>query len=238
MTTLISIMAHGGAQAVFDRHLPIWKEHVKEGAELMVWSPMNDQVLASGIPQQAIVKAQHNGPDSIDRIRYILEFMAGTGHDRYGFFEYDSFCLGPIPMFKTDIAGNLFIDETPSEQFKGGMFFHPPIFLTNSGMQRLAAETKQMPSTLEGSFWDRYLGLAVKRAGLTYTSFLETGQGFSQNTVEPVQYPDLRKAILHGARCLHGIKTPDCLKVVLRAWELRMEQNDLEEEGYTVTLPD
>lgn len=224
MKTHISILAHGAAQATFDRHLPFWSETAKlctPEADVMVWMPENDKV-KTALPGQALGKAEHNGVTAINRFKYIIEFMAGLGMDRYVFFEYDSICLGSLPDSKVDVIGNMFTDQI-SEQFAGGMFFHPPILFSNHAVQKLNAEMLGMPPNLEGQMWDRYLGLAVKRAGLSHKSFFDSGLGFADNTIPVKRQYDLVKSIIHGCKLIHGIKDVQTLDVIKRAWRLRQD---------------
>lgn len=237
--TLISILAHGAAQATFNRHLPFWLELRAEnpGVQFIVWMPANDRVkVPSEMEVQAVGEAEHNGVTAIRRIQYMFEFMAGTAHNLYAFFEYDSFCLGQLPAFEGDIAGNMFRD-VESEAFKGGMYFHPPVLFTNHGLQQIAAQMLQMQPTEERGMWDRFMGLAAKKAGLKCASFLDDGRGFARNTTHAQDQSELRKAILRGARMIHGVKDEASFKTVQKAWELRSMQNTLEKEGYEITPP-
>lgn len=232
MRTLISILAHAEAQETFERHFPYWKAHEAEGADLLFRFPANSAFVVPGHQSIALGKKEHDGLHSIANFYSIMDHMWNLGYDRVGFLEYDSFCLGPLPsMGEFDLIGNIFPDQI-SEKFQGGMFVHPPFFVTRAGLAQLVNfGMKGLPFIAEGGFWDRWLGLAIKRAGLTCKSLIESGEGYSQNTIPKESWPDLRKAILTGARCIHGVKDVETFKVVQLAWNHAQSRAHLEEAG-------
>lgn len=219
MKTLVSIYCHNkpGAVEAFERHFQYWQEL---GHDILLFSPSDAAVSVAGISGITTGKAQHHGVQSIKNFRGVLEHMAGLGYDRHAFFEYDSICLGPLPEFKGDLAAIIYHDSNPG--FTGKMFCHPPILFTASGLNRLVEEFKQMPFDAEQGFWDRWIGLAIERAGLVYTDLLTDGRGWSRNTIYEVHHKDLFNAILRGVKVIHGIKDQQTLEVIQRAWKKKV----------------
>jgi hypothetical protein len=118
------------------------------------------------------------------------------------------------------------------------MFCHPPIMFTRQGLQRLVEEMRQMPMVWENSVWDRYLGLAIERAGLHPIGMLETGEAFAENTIWPARYPDLAKAVRNGSIFIHGCKDQECFNVIMEANMARQVAVDARSLGWTVTRED
>jgi hypothetical protein len=230
MKTLICVMAHAGAADTFTRHLPFWKEHINEGAELMFAFPEGQAIRETGFPAIEVGKAQHDGPIAILRFRTILEHMAGLpGYDRYIFMEYDSFILGRLPQLNFDFAGNLFTDDSPD--WIGKSFIHPPWMCDENALRKIVAEMAKMPLAIEKGMWDRMLGLATERAGLQRKSWIQSGYGWAKNTLHADDSIPTRNAILNGSRAIHGCKSEEMFNVIAAAWRLGSMKDELLREG-------
>lgn len=230
--TLICVMAHKEAQETFDRHFNLWRSL---DADMLVACPDNSKVT---VPEKSKVmlldigRAQHIGMQSIIRIRTILEHLDGQkNYDRFVFFEYDSFCLGPLPDPRAMIMCPLFRDNAPDRGFTGTMFCHPPIMFTAAGLTKLVWEIKQMPMQWEQSVWDRWIGLAIERAGLFPIDMLASGEAYASNTIHPEQFPGLAKAVQGGAVFIHGCKTRECFDVIMKANKLRALAAEVKANG-------
>lgn len=230
MTTLINILAHKEAQQTFERHFQFWEKVADKPSDILVWCPSNSKVECPGIQILCVAAAQHAGSEAILRIRTILEHGRDSGYDRVAFFEYDSICLGDkLPEFSEDIGANIFLD-TESDKFNGGMFTHPPVVVKREGLARLCEAFKSMSLADEGGFWDRWLGLAIKRAALSHRNFL-SGEGFSRNTIHGDGWQAMREFIIDGATMIHGIKDKETLEVAVRARQLAFYREELKKEG-------
>lgn len=221
MKTHISIMAHGEARETFKRHFGFWHKQVNGVDEdMLIWFPDRKAFEVPGIQIQAVGKPEHAGNVAIKRFRYILEHMNSLNYDRYIFHEYDSLSLEPLgDDFNPDVAGNFFEDKIENMGgFRSPIFPHPPLSFSKKGLNKIVSEIRHMPE-LEGGFWDRWLGLAAHRSGVHWHSFLQNGTGFAHNTVEPEHFHSLKEAVAAGAVHLHGIKSPEALKVALEARE-------------------
>lgn len=235
MRTLITIMAHKDAQATFNLHFDRhWKRICGKEDEILVAFPSDAKIeVPNGCQRIEVGLAAHTGPQSIVRLKTIMERMAGSGFDRYLFFEYDSICLGPMPdwYLDYDIYCPLFRDNGPNRGFKGETFCHPPILMTQHGIDSVLKVMMRMPNTEEGSVWDRFFGYALEQSGAKAKDLLSSGEAFSHNTIHPSYYEGMEYAIRHGAIFLHGIKDAETLRRAERARELREKHLDIVNAG-------
>lgn len=237
MKSLITVMAHKEAQETFNRHFPIWKSL---GADIMVAFPSDSRVLLperSGAMGLEVGKAAHTGVQSIVRFRTILEHLGGHGYDRYAFFEYDSFAF-EWPEMTWPVAAPVFGDNSPDRGFEGSMFLHPPIFFTREGISKTVEAIKKLPLTAENSVWDRWIGLALERAGVRVENLLLLGEAFSDNTIHEPRFPELFKTTRNRCFCFHGVKTKVCLDVILEARKIREAAKLVGKWGGTIEWKD
>lgn len=220
MRTHVSIMAHAEAKDTFLRHFPYWKMQTESLDHIMAWMPEDGKFQIDGLTYQTVGKRQHHGPQALLRFRYMLEFLNGMDYDRFLIYEYDSFSLEHVRIFPEEFAGNLFPEPNAGKSFLSPIYSHPPLVFSKVGLKKVCAEFRQMPEQ-ESGFWDRWLGLAIHRAGLTTRSFMIDGTGFSLNTIHPDHYPQVHNAIMKGAVHIHGVKDEPCRKVVDRSYNRR-----------------
>lgn len=214
MKTHVSIMAHADAKDTFLRHFRYWKMQAGENLDnLMVWMPEDAKFNVEGVISQTVGRKEHHGPQAILRFRYMLDFLNGLDFDRFLIYEYDAISLEHVRDFPEEFAGNIFHEDHPGVQFLAPLFSHPPLVFSKRGLAKVCAEMKQMPE-MESGMWDRYLGLAIHRAGLTVRNFMADGTGYAHNTIHENQYDDVRRAIMKGAVHLHGVKQIGCLQVI------------------------
>lgn len=218
--TLAVVLAHGGAQDTFDRHLKYWTDLP---ADLLIISPQDWPIRVPHGTQTAELQTgrrAHNGPESIKRFRKILTTMYGLGYHHYAFFEYDAICLQPAIMPKPDFSmvGNVFYDTSPGRRFEGTVFIHPPIFWPGDIMDHLMRVIGRYSDEQEHGFWDRWLGLICEKEGIPLTNAMDVGTGFAHNTIEPNHLPSAVEAARKGAYLFHGVKTPEVLAAIQAAY--------------------
>jgi hypothetical protein len=212
MNLLITIMAHAGGQAAFDRHMPYWQSNAREHqAELLVTCPVDAQVKTD----RALIlgKAEHHGVASILRFRAILTALHRLRRDWYVLFEYDSLCLTPrFPNVFNSPAlwANAFDNNTPDPKFRAMHYFHPPLIFDWYTLNQITQAMMNVANHAEQGFWDRWLGLVSEIGKITWRGY--DNVGFAKNTIEPQHFPELKKAIAGGAVMIHGIKTEQALK--------------------------
>lgn len=220
MRHLLTIMAHRGAQPAIDLHMPLWRAH---GADIIIFCPEDSPVkMEPGVCVLAMGKAEHHGPESIRRFRFLLNHLEQQqGYDSFSIFEYDSFCLaGHIQNYmpiKPGIAGHRFGDNQPNRGFKGEQYFHPPLLLWKMSLEYINRAAMKVDDYAEQSYWDRWLGYVVELAGIPVHDFLKAGEGFSRNTIEPPEIVKAVEAQKAGAVFFHGVKTKECLEAILAA---------------------
>lgn len=215
MNILVSIMAHREAQSTFDRHLPHWKTM---SPNLQVWCPEGHCVRTNGIPVIELGKPEHHGVIAMKRFKYMIQWLAESEYDLHAFYEYDSFSLEPkFPDLPYDaLAGNWFDNTHIGQEFKGEHFVHPPLFADRSTLLLLAEALSMMRNDEELGFWDRFVGLACKKAGIRRMDLFKFKLGWSANTVHPGLYPHLRNAVRDGAIHLHGIKGENAYNLAVK----------------------
>ena len=206
MNPLIVILAYGGAQPIFDRHMPLWKRH---GVPILV-----------ACPHTALVETTENrwltGPDgyccahTVTRWRWLLRnLVAHTKHSHYVFFEYDSFYLGrELPTesgFRGTIAPNV------DGAFLGETYPCPPWSMDSETLKRILPMA--FCDTTENGVDDRMLGAWCLMAGIPMANF--TDSGYIMNTILPEHYPEMERAVtVDKAKWIHGVKDAGCLDFI------------------------
>ena len=215
MKTHICNMAHSDVQATFNRHLPHWKAM---GQNLLVVHPSGKTIEAPGIPTMTIGKAQHAGIDAINRFKYMFGFFASAPYDQYLFYEYDAISLAPsIPELPDNtLAGNFFCNT--EKTFTSSAYPHPPLMFNRGTAEKIYKAMMSIPNNAESGMWDRFIGRAIDDAGVQRMGFLESGLGYSANTIVPAFYPHMINSIKAGAIHLHGIKTKECYDLAIRTY--------------------
>lgn len=205
-------MAHGGAQAVFDRHHPYWE---KMKAPIRYFSPEDDPI-QSPLPPTLLGKKQHHGPVANRRFKDMLLSLEEDGFEGYLIMEYDAIFTGCLKCLRLDpkrLWCNLFYNS--DKDFKGTQFCHPPLLCSHQVLSDINDALEKLRDDCEKGFWDRMLGLALDESGILASNFGYLG--FSRNTVEDHDIGHLAAAARRGAQMFHGIKTPIALEAIKRA---------------------
>lgn len=221
---LIVVMAHTDAQIVFDRHFGEWRKH--PDSDLMVFYPekepcMPDERLRNGVKLIGEGRAEHHGPESIRRFRWMLNLIASwKQYDRFTVHEYDSMALwNPgFSTFADDLGANVYRDDQPGRGFEGTTYLHPPLCLTRACIERVNTVAAGIPDSAERGFWDRWIGLVCEKGEIQTYDFLTHGLGFSRNTINDGDIPNAVAAVAAGAVMLHGVKTRNCYEAVKSAY--------------------
>lgn len=220
--TLGIVMAHQGTEEVCRRHLPIWQENAER---LIFFSPGDSVVQLDGVEQIAFGTKCHHGRMANERFRFVIQsaakLMLAEGYGRFVLHEYDSLCVGPLPETpKLCLAGNEFKDHTTfNKAFAGYTFIHPPLIIWLDLMMRLSELLEVENMNGESGYWDRFIGHMCegKRHGIPVYNLRQHGLGYSQNTIAPEHFIEVRTAKINGARLFHGIKTEEAFKVAIAA---------------------
>lgn len=214
MKTLVCVMAHGGAQAVFNRHLKYWQAH---NHPILTFCPSDDTVVGHGTEVVSFGRAGHHDASSLERFKYLLRLLTTRKEDWFALFEYDSICLSPaLPdwLYVDGIWGNVHHEPHHSD-FLGSRYLHPPLFFGRAGLEKIVATGDKYPQHFERNYWDRWVGLMAELGGVVINSY--GNYGFSHNTIEPDYIPGAVEAARYGCLFFHGIKTQGCLDAIVNA---------------------
>ena len=121
------IMAHGGGQAIFDRHMPVW---LSNGYPITVVTP-TDSPVSTNHALVRIGTRQHHGTEAIERFVRVISYAVSAGRPRILFDEYDSMAR-EIPdsvKDKPGFHGFVWRDGDPRNGFAGTFFVHPPLYM-------------------------------------------------------------------------------------------------------------
>lgn len=209
MNTEIIIHAHGGAQAIFDRHVPLWKRHA---LPIRVICP-EDDIAHHGFPGFNYGLAGPIGVNAYKRWIYTLTYMASQRNTRFILFEYDAFCLSAqIPegmgvkgVMHQNVEGARFI----AHQYPGF-----PMSIDSKSAAKMLTVANEYWDMMEEGYIDRMYAALAMLAGVPVTQW--TPRGICFNTISEADIPALKYAIGQGAVMIHGVKSEvvfnECVK--------------------------
>lgn len=212
MTPLITILAHGKAQEVFDRHLPIWRKH---GWPIQVYSPDNDPINKEhpDINYVNLGNAAHSGDIAIDRVRETIERLGRlTQFSFHLVCEYDSFLLKD-PSLDNGLFGIVFRNYESLLRFHAITYPNPPFWISRDGMSALGGVANVYSRLTEEGQTDRKFAACARYANIPVFDYHPIG--FSRATITPEHFMDLREYIQRGAFAFHGIKSKETLDFIL-----------------------
>lgn len=219
MKTFSVIMGHKEAQPQIRRHLPFHRANAA-GEPIMLFCPTDAPVYEDGCEHLYWGRRAHHGPDALARFKFLFKHLQGRcgAFDRIVIHEGDSLCVS-TKFPDTDpskVYGNAFYNRDNNPAFLEDMYLHPPLAIPVPLLPRINAVMQSLPNDTALGFWDRFLGLVLKRAGIEIISFAEhTKQGYSQNTIHPDSYERLKVACRLGDRVFHGVKDKPTLDVIV-----------------------
>jgi len=206
----IIILAHGKAQAVFDQHLPLWKKH---GLPIVVFSPTDDQVDPRGLSHLNFGTSSKNGPCTVERMRYVIEFVSRSKFDVSVIFEYDSICLKAELTPRSGLHGIVHENKDPV-RFMTMRYALAPWMLDRESANKMLAVARTYPDVQEEGCHDRLLSAWAALAGVPILPHPE--RGFAENTILA---PFLDVPGIEGSQWIHGIKYQACLDFILSRWK-------------------
>lgn len=207
MELTVAVIAHGKAQATFDRHLPLWEAH---GAPVMVFCPNNDPIKTRHV-RHSCGEAAHHGIEANRRLRYIIRTLAAVDSEFFLIYEYDSFCLDPQPTLQKGWSGVL----APTECLASWIAYRystPPWMVDKESLELMAEQAVRYPAIVEKGYADRWFAAMAQTMGVPILGY-EPG-GFSNDTILPSQIPDMEKFITAGTTMFHGVKEEWMLKLI------------------------
>lgn len=203
MNVLTVVMAHGGAQEIFDRHLPLWEAH---GWPIEVVCPEDDRVKTNH-RMSAFGKSEHHGREQRFRILEAMKWVLQLGYDCSVWFDYDSFCIHPNAVkirHIYDIQANVGENLEPW-RFLAHWYPGAPMVLTHSTLCQLVFAALQSPLVFEEGFADRLIGAWAQIGGIGVGTF--DPPGFWKTDINEAEWPNLDRALAAGAIWIHGVKS-------------------------------
>lgn len=218
--TLVIVLAHGRAADVVQRHLPIWRDH---GNLVVFFTPVDDPLPDfPGLIQFSRGKSKAYSADTNLRCREALRFAAMCSKFSFTLlFEYDSLVFNAIPaehsptVVGVDVVAPVFHNADP--KFQGKAYLHFPQFYSAEAVNKVVDAMDAMVLDAEHGFTDRYIGLAVEKAGLHVRDLNPTGFVYTQNEIDTAKLPEALAAYAKGARWSHGIKTAEVFQALRKA---------------------
>lgn len=219
--TLGIVLSHGGAADACRRHEPLWR---KNCAELFYFTPTDSPLERKPAEltlayQYSLGESKAYSPDTNLRCREALRFAAMTYYEYILLIEWDSLIFAPIPekyLPKQDgVAAPVFHNVDP--KFKGKFYLHFPQLFTRAGAQATVSAMDSLPLEAEFGFTDRYVGLAVEKAGIPVLDLNPTGFVCTHNEIDDKKLPDVLEQYKKGARWSHGVKSEKTLKALQKA---------------------
>jgi hypothetical protein len=190
------VLVHGKATETLKHNMNTWSAWCTDYEFIC---PTDDQLLGydnvytSGI-------SQHNGHDTVERMRYACERAAN--HKEACILEYDTLLFGSPPTTKGNVLYGCgpFHDVNP--RFKADWWSHSPWLTSQKNFKKLSS----CPTVeLETHFPDRWIAAAADRCGMRAAAYK---LWWSANSIDTLQYEkESLEARQNGAIAIHGIKT-------------------------------
>jgi len=219
MGTLIAIMTHGdkAANDTLLRHLPMWEAL---GHDLLVASPSDNpaRLPDNHLEQCHPGKQWHDGLIAMHRQKNLMREMSRrSAYDWHLIAEYDVVFLGDrLPEFAPGASG-LLNPNFDLRRFKSPWAMGPPWVMDRDSLKRILAYADAHPETIEEGCIDRFLPAWAMGAGVPVLPLPKSG--LFLNDITPADYPRMVQICKSGGCFYHGIKTEECLNVLLKAWK-------------------
>lgn len=213
MNLQVVIIAHGNGIAAFSRHEKFWLAHK---APILVCCPEDDPI-ESGHETIRSGLAQHSGPDSISRLRFLFGVLAEKKWDKCLIYEYDSFSLEPKIPDGNGLFGNVF-NNAEAPKFMAPRYVNPPWCVDRGSFNLMNSKAIDYPSIYEVGESDRWVSALAFLSGVPILDY--DPPGFSSGTIESKHFPNLEHAIKKlGAIHIHGVKQEWVLRAIQQFYQ-------------------
>jgi hypothetical protein len=216
------ILAHGDAIETIKRHLPIWKAYTDN---LLFVSPKDNPLVLEGYDCLSIEKREHHGIHALKRHLFAMKVALNYKSDFYVFLEYDAIMLKrlkPRPIIQGNLFNEkIFLNKDEEAMRQGLCFLHFPWIFPADKLKEFVDKV-DLSVENHPSYSKRYahdIWLIQKLMKLNFEVFNLLGsEGFSNNSFDtPERLSKAISAVEKKAYALHGIKTEDVLKQILKA---------------------
>lgn len=186
------ILAHGGASAVVERHMPIWRESL---SELIFISPADDPIYGAML----FGTSERNGRCTIERM--MVACLIASKYPVAAVLEYDALILRKLD----DVPANSLVGSelfpNVCSAFTAPVYSHCPWIARSETWNRIARAGAQF----ELGYSDRWLSLAAHNAGV---EMIKVNGCFSRDVAwSDDDRKQAHQSIRNGAPLVHGIKT-------------------------------
>lgn len=210
MKTICFVFARLEERQTLSRNLAIYS-HLFD--EVVIFSPHDSQLEIDGYGSELVGQSGHSGEESIKRLMNGLRIALSYDYDLYAFTEYDGVFLRK-PRWFDGMQSNIHGDSDV-ERWGVDFYCHAPIIFSKRWLKKFV-EGMKLDSRGEW-YGDRWLANQVRDLEMPLLNLRETGEGYSQNTIDERYEEDFKKTVEAGAYCLHGIKAPHILEICYQA---------------------
>ena len=190
------ILVHGKAQTVLERNITTFHNWCDDYEFIC---PADDPI--TGYNNVFLRgKSQHNGLDTVERMRYACE--RASMHENAVVLEYDTLLFKKPPTAKGNELHTCGPFPDSNTRFKSNWWSHSPWLTTRENFYELS----QCPLIeLEEFFPDRWMAAACDRLGIVPVGL---SNWFSRNSIDT---PEIEKAAIDAKKkqavAIHGVKT-------------------------------
>lgn len=217
MNCSVTLIAHGAAKETLLRHIPFWLS--LKPTYFLVVSPVDDQVSGvdltpTGVPVQcaSIGGRGHACPGSILRLRWILERLASLNDVEQHFVsEYDAIPLASSISLKPGWIGPMQCNNNP-EWYSAKTYSTSPWMADRKTVKAMSAVSCARIDITERGMADRYLAAIANAAGVLLADY--DPPGFTRNTIQPEDWPEMSSRVRKGLTMIHGIKDMKTLEQI------------------------
>lgn len=201
------VIAHGGAQATVDRHLPHW---MTTFSDVTFICPKDDKLSfnSSIHSTTGIGESCRNGAGAIERMRYAARLAKSELMSCV--MEYDTvFKFGRMPDFGWTplklVCSSIFDNYDPA--FAATIYGHSPWIASGTSWRSIVSYGDDD----QGGWPDRWLALAAKKAGIRLLG-MDAGYSYDAEWTNEI----IEEATQRPRVVFHGVKTEIAFNAVMK----------------------
>lgn len=200
MNPLVTIIGHGKAQAVFQRHMLFWKRHE---LPMLVCCPKDDPI-EIGLERFLVSTSEGAGSLAHLRLHQLLLHLSQSEHSHHVIFEYDSFSLKAKLDFDNGFFANV-QDNAERERFIAHRYANFPWVIDAVSLKKMLEIALQYPAMTEHGHNDRWVSALAFLANVPLMHFRP--KGASTDVWNDGNFKQLAEAVKAGATMIHGVKS-------------------------------
>lgn len=191
-------------EKILRRNLPLYRDFFEE---VVILCPYGKQPHVWGITAHECGGDAHSGEITANRVMNGMIYAAGKDYDQYVFLEYDAVLLKEPPAFE-GMQCNKFWDGN-EKRWGVDYYLHYPWIFSKGAMIKLK-EVLSVEPVCEG-YADRWIAPQIKKAGIEVRNLLDSGDGYSYNTIEKQHEGSFAMALEKGVWAIHGVKRDEVI---------------------------